>query len=203
MPGRGGRREGAGRPRGSGKYGEPTKAVRVPLSMVDELPRIIELWQQWQRETRLRVIPGGKRDEVQTPVARLAPRTARVFPLYSERVAAGMPVLADSYIDEEVDLNQYLSRHPERTFLVPVTGESMIGAGIYPGDLLVVDPQEEPLTGKIVIAAVDNEVTVKRLQVRGKQVTLLPENPDFAPIEISNPETFHIYGVIVSSIRRF
>lgn len=171
--GRGGARPGAGRRKGSGQYGEPTKAVRVPLSCVDEVMRVVE----GQASFRL--------------------------PLYESAVAAGFPSPADDEMDRKLDLNEYLVQRPATTFFVKVAGDSMINAGIHDGDILVVDRSIEPRTGKIVIAAVDGDLTVKRLHQSGNTISLLPENEKYRPIEISESGELHIWGVVTSVIKKF
>lgn len=84
------------------------------------------------------------------------------LPLYSSKICAGFPSPADDFIEGELDLNELLIKHPTATFFVRATGESMINAGIYPNDILLVDRSILPTNGKIVVAAVDGELTVKR-----------------------------------------
>ena len=115
-------------------------------------------------------------------------------------VPAGFPSPADDYLEGKLDLNQHLIKHPAATFFVRVSGESMIGAGIHPGDILVVDRSLEPAQRKIVIAVVDNELTVKRFRrVRGR-VILMPENEDYEPIEIGEGTEFEVWGVVTTVI---
>jgi len=168
MP-RGGKRSGAGRPKGTGKYSEPTKAIRVPESMVE---RILEFAHS-----------GGFK-----------------LPLYGGKVAAGCPAPTDDYIEGMLDLSEHLIHDPAATFFVRVTGYSMINSGIHPDDILIVDRSLEARHGKIVIAAVEGELTVKRLYKKQGQVRLMPENDDFEPIEIGPEETLHIWGVVTNVI---
>ncbi len=168
MP-RGGKRSGAGRPKGTGKYSEPTKAIRVPESMVE---RILEFARS-----------GGFK-----------------LPLYGGKVAAGCPAPTDDYIEGMLDLSEQLIRDPASTFFVRVTGYSMINAGIHPDDILIVDRSIEARHGKIIIAAIDGELTVKRLHKKAGEVRLMPENDDFKPIEIDPEETLHIWGTVTNVI---
>lgn len=85
------------------------------------------------------------------------------LPLASEQVAAGFPSPADDYIDVGIDLNEQLIRHPSSTFFLRVSGDSMTGAGIHHGDLLVVDRSLEPCPGRVVVAVLDGAFTLKRL----------------------------------------
>lgn len=168
----GGFREGAGRPRGSGKYGEKTQPIRVPVSLVEDVKNFII-------------------------------RRANVYeiPLYTTRVAAGLPSPADDTVDTYLNLNEYLIGSPNETFCVKAIGDSMINAGINEDDILVVDRSVKATHGKIVIAVLNNELTVKRLGLKGPQVCLLPENPQYSPIEITDSMDFLILGVVVHVIR--
>ena len=123
-------------------------------------------------------------------------------PLYSHTVPAGQPAPADDDIEDLIDLNDYLMPHRESSFLVRVKGESMIDAGIRDGDLLVVDRSRQPADGKIVVAALDGELTVKRLSTRHGRVQLLPANPAFAPINIEEDRELMIWGVVSNVIHR-
>jgi DNA polymerase V len=104
-----------------------------------------------------------------------------------------------------LDLNEHLVAHPESTFFIRVRGESMCGAGIHDGDLLVVDRALEAADGDLVVARMDGELTLKRLHKRNGHVRLLPENPCFHPIEFADGQELLIWGVatsVVHSLRR-
>lgn len=120
------------------------------------------------------------------------------------RVAAGDPILAQENIEDHVDISGGFFR-PRADFLLRVRGDSMQGAGILDGDLLAVHKTPEASNGQIVVARVDDEVTVKRFQ-RTRQrnrVLLLPENPSYQPIEVDlSQQAFHIEGQSVGVIRR-
>ena len=128
------------------------------------------------------------------------PRAAR--PLFLSRVPAGFPSPADDYVECSLDLNEHLIEHREATFFVRVKGQSMTGAGIADGDLLVVDRSLEAGDGDIVVAVVDGELTVKRLSRRGGRVRLLAEHPGFAPIEFRDGQELTVWGVVTSIVRR-
>jgi DNA polymerase V len=100
----------------------------------------------------------------------------------------------------KLDLNRHLIKHPAATFFVRVSGDSMIEAGIHTGDLLVVDRSLEAVDGNVIVAALDGELTVKRLYKRGKALRLLPANTNYQPIEIQVQQTFEIWGVVTSVI---
>lgn len=129
-----------------------------------------------------------------------APRLAR--PLFRSRVPAGLPVAAEEHVDGSLDLNEHLIEHRESTYFIRVQGQSMTGAGIHDGDLLVVDRALEPRDGDIVVAMVDNELTLKRLSKRNGHVRLLPENPCFHPIAFANGQELSIWGVATSVVHR-
>lgn len=138
-----------------------------------------------------------------TPFQTPAPDPPRQLrPLLLSRVAAGFPSPAEDYVEGSLDLNEHLIRHPEATFFVRVQGHSMSGAGIFEGDLLVVDRAVTAASGDIVIAVVDGELTVKRLWQRGASVRLLPENPAFAAIELHDGQELTVWGVVTGVVRR-
>ena len=122
------------------------------------------------------------------------------LPLYSYKISAGFPSPADDHLEKTLDLNSYLIKHPAATFFVRVDGDSMINAGIHDNDILIVDRSLKPSHGKIVIAVVDGQMTVKRLHKRSGKLILMPENNHFKPIEITESMTLEIWGVVVTSI---
>ena len=132
-------------------------------------------------------------------------RKARVpggdaLPLFITAVQAGFPSPADDYIDRTLDLNELLIRHPAATFFIRAAGDSMKGAGITSGDILIVDRSEKPRSGSIIIAVIDGELTVKRLVKNGNTVSLVPENPEYKTIEISPESGFEVWGVVIHVI---
>ncbi len=127
-------------------------------------------------------------------------QTAKTVPMFTEQVAAGFPSPADDYLEGNLDLNKYLIQHPVATYFVRVTGDSMIGAGIHSGDILIVDRSLEPLNRKVVIAIVNGELTVKRLIRKKDKVILIPENDRYKPIEIKDETDLEIWGVVTSVI---
>ena len=116
------------------------------------------------------------------------------------KVAAGFPSPAEDYVEGSLDLNTYLVKHPAATFFVRVTGDSMIGAGIHPDDLLIVDRSLEPADKKVVIAVVEGDITVKRFRRRGGRVFLEPENDAYAPLEVTDGMAFEVWGVVTSVV---
>jgi repressor LexA len=133
---------------------------------------------------------------------RSSPRAGRLLELpVIGRVAAGSPMLAEEHVQGsfQVDPNLFT---PRADYLLRVRGMSMRDAGILEGDLLAVHRTEDARTGQVVVARLGDEVTVKRLRRKGNSVSLLPENPDFEPIEVdSRSEEFTIEGIAVGVIR--
>jgi DNA polymerase V len=166
---RGGKRPGAGRPRGKGKFSQATKPIRVPVDMVDT-------------------------------ILNYASNGGFSLPLYASRVAAGFPSPADDYEERRLDLNEHLVRNPEATFFVRASGDSMINAGIHPGDILVVDRGLEAKHGKVIIAIIDNELTVKRLYKKNDVIKLVSENSNYNPIELNEENQLQVWGVVTNVI---
>ncbi len=127
-----------------------------------------------------------------------ATRWAR--PLFLASVSAGFPSPAEDYIEGRLDLNRHLIKHPAATFFVRVAGDSMIGAGIHPGDILVVDRALEPQDSNVVIAVIDGELTVKRISQRQGKLFLVPDNQAYEPLEILEEMEFEVWGVVTSVI---
>lgn len=167
--GKGGKRIGSGRPAGTGKFGEATKAIRIPINDIEDVLRC-----------------------VQNKFYRL--------PFYQTSISAGLPSPAEDDEEEQMDLNELLIKHPSATFFLKVSGSSMINAGIHHNDILIVDRSMEASDGKIVIAAVNGELTVKRLSIEGKKVQLVPENENYQPIDITEDCELHIWGVVTNVI---
>ncbi len=124
------------------------------------------------------------------------------LPLFITKVAAGFPSPAEDYIEGKLDLNEYLIKHPSATFFVRVQGNSMIHAGIHDSDILVVDRAVEPRDGKIVVAVINGEMTVKRIRKKSGKLYLVPENDEFKPIEITETSDFRVWGVVTSVIHK-
>ncbi|KAA6181327.1 translesion error-prone DNA polymerase V autoproteolytic subunit [Thiohalocapsa marina] len=116
-------------------------------------------------------------------------------------VQAGFPSPAEDDQEPAIDLNALLVPHPEATFLLRVRGHSMTGAGIDDGDVLLVDKALTPSHGRIVIAVVDGEFTVKRLHLSGDGVRLEAANPDYAPIRFQDGQELQVWGVVTRVIK--
>lgn len=189
---RGGKRTGAGRPKGSGKFDEPTRAIRVPEGSVTYIEEFLNHY------------PDNIKNIGDIIPAETPEQSSKLeIPLFSSTVAAGFPSPADDHIEDTLDLNEYMVQRPNSTFMLRVEGESMRDAGIMPNDILVVDRSLKPAHNKIVIAALDGELTVKRLFHRGGLIKLLPENPDYPEIEMESESDLVVWGVVVGSFRKF
>ncbi|MBF6057787.1 translesion error-prone DNA polymerase V autoproteolytic subunit [Thiomicrorhabdus sp. HH1] len=186
----GGVRRGAGRKSGSGRFGEKTKVIRVPESQAETI-------QAWIKQGKFADI--GNFSDLFVPANEATIR----LPLYASKVIAGFPSPAEDYVEARLDLNEKLIRNQEATFLLKVQGDSMRDAGILDGDILVVDRSVAPADGKIVIAALDGDLTVKRLRIRDGKTWLLPENPDYPPIAIREESDMVIWGVVTASISQY
>ena len=188
----GGRRSGAGRKKGSNRFGESTTRVRIPNSIV---PMINNLLNDLVASRNIR--------SSDVEVLQLAETlSTSSVTLFSSLVPAGFPSPADDHVEKQLDLNEHFIRNPSATFCVRATGESMIGAGIYPGDILIVDRSREAVHGSIVIAVVDGELTVKRLYKQGGKLALNPENPAYQPIHINEEMELIIWGVVSGVTRK-
>lgn len=118
------------------------------------------------------------------------------IPSFLSAVQAGFPSPAEDYIEKQLDINELVVQHPTATFFVRVEGDSMQDAGIHSGDILVVDRSLEPKNGKVVVAVLNGEFTVKRLKINSEGVFLMPENPRFPPIKVGEEAECTIWGVV-------
>lgn len=125
------------------------------------------------------------------------------LPLDAVKVSAGFPSPAADYEEKRLDINEYLVRNPVSTFFFAVQGDSMQGAEIFDGDVLVVDKSVRPLHGHIVVAFVDGERLVKRLYRRAGRVALVAENPHYPTLEIHDGQELQVWGVVVGKFKRF
>lgn len=129
-------------------------------------------------------------------------RTSLPLPCMLTSIPAGFPSPAEDYLDKQLDLNEWLIKHPAATFFVRVEGDSMRDAGIASGDILIVDRALEPSDGKIVVAVIDGEFTVKRIAIGAEGIQLLPANESYPPIHIPPESDFRIWGVVTYVIHR-
>lgn len=124
------------------------------------------------------------------------------LPFFSSRVPAGFPSPAQDHLEQKLSLDELLEIDAPHTFLVRADGESMVGAGIFDGDVLVVSRALRARSGDIVIAAVNGDTFVKRLSMDGKLFVLRSENPAFSPRFVMEGDELLIWGVVTASIRR-
>lgn len=150
---------------------EPTKVMRIPQSRVQDIKGFLTSGKTYK------------------------------LPLYGCSVRAGFPSPADDYIEMHLDLNDHLIHHPAATFFVRASGDSMVNAGIHDGDMLIVDRSVEPTHGRVVIAAINDELTVKRLSKLNGKIQLLPANDKYKPIDIAADADLIIWGVVIHAIQ--
>ena len=198
MSNHGGKRENAGRPRGQGKFGELTVAMRVPESQIAVVKDYLDAYQQRKCGTQHTNV-----DEFFIPEIGAQPTE---LPLFATKVAAGFPSPADDYVEKRLDVSEFLVDHAASTFFVTIQGQSMIDVGLLPGDKVVVDRSKTPALGDIVLAVVDREFTIKILDYgANKMPRLMPANSTgaYKPIYIRPDMQFEIFGVVTGSFRRF
>jgi DNA polymerase V len=126
----------------------------------------------------------------------------RGIPLYLDAIKAGFPSPAGDFVDTKLDLQTFLIKHPEATFFARVSGDSMIGAGIVPNDILVIDRSIKPRTGLTIVAEINGEFTVKRLGITKEGIELIPENSNYRNIKIKEGDSFQIWGVVTGVVRK-
>lgn len=192
---RGGYREGAGRKPNSSKFGEETIPVRVPKSVVPKLKEVLKSFER---------IPLGEAiANIRTAVDwQNLELPSLALPIFSSKVAAGFPSPGDDHWEAKLDLNEHLIQHPAATFFVRVSGDSMIGAGINDGDVLVVDRSLVCKESSIIIAVVNGELTVKRFFKRGAVIALVSENPKYQDIIVTEEMDFRIWGIVTTVIHK-
>ena len=186
----GGKRPGSGR---KAKFGEPTSLMRVPESAK---PVVIDFLNELAQKRQVE----PKWPSHLTPVKLAENPTSFKVPLFNHTIKAGFPSPADDYVAESLDLNEHLMPRKEATYLLTVSGDSMIGVGIHNGDILVVDRSLTPANGKVVIAILDGQFTVKTLEKKRGKIRLLPANPDFEAIELKDEQELQIWGVVTKVI---
>jgi len=192
----GGKRAGAGRPGNSGRFpGAALTRLQIPQALHKEVLEFAR-----SRFTAMQTSAAPPRPG---PIFLPQQNTQGAIPLYSSAVRAGFPSPAEDHIAGYLDLNRLLIKDPEMTFLVRVEGDSMSGAGIDEGDILIVSRALEARHGDIVVAVVDNEFTVKRLKRERGRAWLMPENPAYPAVDLSRSESAQLWGVVTSAIKRF
>lgn len=125
------------------------------------------------------------------------------LPFVDVGISAGFPSPADDFIELTIDLNRELIKHKDSTFFAKVKGNSMKNAGIFDGDLLIIDKSLEPQDGKIAICQIDGDFTVKRIKKENGVVWLIAENEDYKPIKVTEENELMIWGIVIHSIKTF
>ena len=197
---RGGSRIGAGRKVSTGKFGETTEVLRVPVSQKSIISDFLQAYQRKQQRGQI----AASLDTVTEIILPYLEAKPLKLPLFGSKVPAGFPSPADDHVEKRLDANDYLIDQQDATFFVTIQGESMINAGLLSGDKAVVDRSKIAKIGDIVMAVVDGEFTIKTLgKAKNGLPRLLPANPIFNPIEIKESMQFEIWGVVTGSFRRF
>ncbi len=128
--------------------------------------------------------------------------TSNSCTIFDSPIEAGFPNIVDGDLSSRLNINDYLIDNKTATYFVRVKGDSMQGAGIFNGDILIVDRSKTVVSGKIIIACINGEFTVKRLILKDKKTILFPENPKYTPIEITQGMDFEIFGVVTYNIHK-
>ena len=194
----GGKRKGAGRKLGTGKFNEPTVVARLPIS---QAPIIKDFLAAYQRKKML----SGLDTVTEFMLPALEIKSIKL-PLFSSKVPAGFPSPAEEHVEKRLDPSEFLIDQKDATFFVTVQGYSMIDVGLMPGDVAVIDRSKIASVGDIVLALVDGEFTIKILnRTKDRTPRLLPANSSgvFSPIEIKEGMAFEVWGVVTGSFRRF
>lgn len=155
-----------------------------------------------QSTTTHSVKPGACNVSASLEILGFEARSRVSVPMFLSAVAAGFPSPADDFIDKTLDLNELLVSNPTATFFVRVSGDSMMGAGMHDGDIIIVDRALTPKNNDVVIAALNGELTVKRIRKRDGAVWLIPENPEYSPVQVTEEMCFDIWGVATNVIHK-
>ncbi len=129
--------------------------------------------------------------------------TVLVRPYIPSGISAGFPSPAMDFEDMAIDLNKFLIKHPSATFYGRVKGNSLIGAGITDGDLLIIDRSLEPTHGKIAVCYIDGDFTAKRINLLKNELWLMPENDAYQPIKVTEEMDLLIWGIVIHVIKTF
>jgi len=189
--GKGGFRLGAGRKPKSGLKGDTSQVMRIPNI---DLSGVIELL---EKRRAIRIFSNTTRAQT----AKLNP-IKKYLPQLSRKIAAGVPNPANDYIETSLDLNELLVKNSPATFFLDMIGDSMINAGIFDGDKIILDRSIKPKHGDIVVAIVNSEHTVKRLYKKNSKVELHAENQEFSKITFKDCEELNIFGVVTNTIHK-
>ena len=192
----GGKRLNSGRKNSASPYGEKTTVIRVPNSIKSDVLVYLEAFKN----------KVTKQPEPMPPLLQASPTPiALARPVYSGKVSAGQsrfPSPAQDYEQKFLDLNERYIKNQPATYFFDVEGNSMEGAGIFEGDVAIVDKSIKPRSSSIVVADVDGEWMIKRLYKRGNLIKLLSEHPDHKPISFSEGQELVIFGVVTYVIHQ-
>lgn len=119
-----------------------------------------------------------------------------------EGIHAGFPSPAEDYAEPVLDLNRYVVRNQASTFYARITGDSMIGMGIQDGDIVVIDKSLEPANDNVAVCFIDGEFTLKRIHLEKGRLFLMPHNPEYKPIEITEENHFLVWGIVTYIIKK-
>ncbi|MDO9206240.1 MAG: translesion error-prone DNA polymerase V autoproteolytic subunit [Methylotenera sp.] len=194
----GGKREGAGRKVGSGKFREPTTVLRIPTSQASVIKDFLAAYQRKRMMSDLDAVTQFEFPPLTTQSIEL--------PLFSSKVSAGLPSTAEEHIEQRLDPNDFLIDKKDTTFFVTIQGYSMVDIGLLPGDKAVVDRSKIASIGDIILAVIDGEFTIKTLsRTKEGNIRLLPANSTgaYSPINITEEMNFEVWGVVTGSFRRF
>lgn len=129
-------------------------------------------------------------------------KTQLALPIADQGIKAGFPSPAQDFMDLAIDLNKELIKHPASTFYGRVKGDSMIDAGIYDGDILIIDKSLEPKDGDMAVCFIDGDFTIKHIKIEKKVIWLIPANEQYESIKVTEDNDFLIWGIVTYSIKK-
>ncbi|MDD4636861.1 MAG: translesion error-prone DNA polymerase V autoproteolytic subunit [Bacteroidales bacterium] len=192
---RGGRREGSGRKKCKGRM--ITFKVDLDLeSLMDRQQDRSYFLNACIRKSLLPRMDGVELFQTDTT-------TPMEIPLSEQRLIAGFPAQVDAtYMDTSIDLNKELIQHPASTFYARAIGDSMIDAGVDPGDLLIIDKAKQPTEESLVVCCLDGEFTLKHLRLEGEVAWLVPANKKYPSVRVTTENDFRVWGVVTYIIKK-
>lgn len=197
-PGRGGKRAGAGRPKGSSKL-YAFRADKEVAAYIDSQENKTE----FIRECIIRQMPQAALTQLGDvmPVGRIRPMQ---LPYFDIKVVAGFPIpLNNDELAQDIEILKMLCPHPDSSYLIRVQGRSMIDAGVHDGDLIIVDKSlRNPSEKEIAVCELNGEYTLKRVRQREGRLWLVPANPEFQEIEVCEGDDFSVWGVVTYIIHK-
>lgn len=185
----GGKRAGAGRK----PKQEASVRVSVPASTKELVVDFVKVLSD-------RKVSGECWPDSMTPIRLAENPSSFKVPFFGHAVRAGFPSPADDYVADTLDLNDHLMPRKEASYLIRAKGDSMVGAGIHDGDILIVDKSITAADGCVVIALLDGQFTVKTLEKKRGKIRLMPANPEFQPIDMKDEQELQIWGVVTNVI---